>query len=270
MTIARADLPASHRDWNRRWHAPYGRLRGLNRVNAQTGSRLVPKALQPYAWGPFGFQPDNNRTRIAEYPWAFHATPLEPGMLAVDLGGSLGGFQFAVASEGLHVINVDPSDAAAHGWPVSTKTLRQLNRAYRTDVELRKVFLQDSNLRPGSLDRIFCISTVEHIPQDELPSLMTEVGRLLKPGGKAVLTVDLFLDLEPFTARVENVHGTNVRVSDLTAWSGLELEQGTRSELYGFSDFDPAKIQASLTEYLWGDVGPCVAQCFVLGKPSQE
>src|SRR4051794_32914880 len=82
--IARRQLPADHQAWNRKWGAPYGRFSTLNR---RLGGR-VPRLLHPYLWGPFGFQPDNNRTRIAEYPWAFFATPLEPGMKAVDIGGS--------------------------------------------------------------------------------------------------------------------------------------------------------------------------------------
>lgn len=264
--IARSTLTADQVRWNRRWRAPYGRFSRFNRLNRQLNRPSIPRWLQPYFWGPFGFQPDNNRTRIAEYPWAFLATTLEPGMLAVDLGGSLGGFQFTVARAGVRVINVDPGDAAAHGWPVSEKTVRRLNRAFRTDVELRRVFLQDAGIPEASADRVFCISTIEHIPQAELPSLMAEIGRILKPGGKAVITVDLFLDLAPFTSRSENIHGTNVKVSDLATWSGLQLEQGNPGELYGFPEFDPERVQASLTDYLWGDVGPCVAQCFVLSK----
>lgn len=263
--IARSALSARDLSWNRRWHAPYGRFSRLNAAHRHHGGRVVPRLVQALAWGPFGFQPDNNRTRIAEYPWAFHATPLQPGMVAVDLGGSLGGLQFVIARTGPRVINVDPSDAASHGWPVSEDTISLLNRAYRTDVELRKVFLEDAEIPAGSVDRVFCISTIEHIPPQELPPLMAEVGRILKPGGKAVLTVDLFLDLAPFTSRVENVHGTNVKVSDLVAWSGLQLEQGDRAELYGFPEFDPERVQASLDDYVWGDVGPSVAQCFVLG-----
>jgi 2-polyprenyl-3-methyl-5-hydroxy-6-metoxy-1,4-benzoquinol methylase len=262
--IARRELPAEHQAWNRKWSAPYGRH---VTVNNKLGSR-IPRQLHPFLWGPFGFQGDNNRTRRAEYPWAFFATPLDPGMTAVDIGGSLGGFQFALARQGLKVINVDPGEAASRGWPVDPATIATLNKRFKTDIEIRKAFLHEAGIADASVDRVFCISTIEHIPQSELPQLMAEVGRILRPGGRAVLTVDLFFDLAPFTSRKENVHGTNVEVSSLVEWSGLELEVGDRRELNGFPEFDKEFVQSELDNLLWGDVGPCVAQCFVLRKPS--
>jgi len=215
----------------------------------------------------FAFQP-NNTSRAYEYPWAYHATPLRPGMRALEIGGSLSGFQFVLAKTGIEVVNCDPGEAArGRGWPVTPDTFAALNRTFNTSVELRNTFLQDAGLKAASFDRIFSISTIEHIPEAELPSLMREVERLLKPGGYFVATVDLFLDLEPFVAGVTtNRWGTNIDMSALCAATSLERITGDPQMLYGFSEFDVAAIQAQLPQLLVGSY-PVLIQCLVLRKP---
>src|SRR5580765_6443050 len=96
--IARKTLPAHHVDWNRKWGAPNGSrthrfLQMLGRP-ARPLNRLVDRFGQSLR-GPFTIQ-ENNTTRRAEYPWAYFATPLEPGLQVLELGGSLAGFQFVL------------------------------------------------------------------------------------------------------------------------------------------------------------------------------
>jgi len=228
---------------------------------------LRMRTLQARAVGPFGFQPDNNATRIFEYPWAFHAVPVGPGDMVVDLGGSLAGLQFVLSKQGARVVNVDPSESASMGWGVDERTFATLNRAFGTSVELRKEFLEDAKIEADSIDRIYCISTIEHIPIEELPSLARELRRILKPGGFAVFTIDLFFDLAPFTNRECNVSGRNIDVCWLVGQSGLELFEGETSELFGYPDFDPPDILSRGMEFAQGDYAFNVAQAFVLRKP---
>lgn len=228
----------------------------------------MPLAIEARLRGPFGLQRWNNRTRIAEYPWAFHATPVEAGMTALEIGGSLAGFQFVLSRLGLEVTNLDPGEAAERGWPLDESTFALLNRAFRTKVQLRKSFLEEAEFADDSFDRIYCISTIEHIPETRLSSLLQEIGRVLRPGGHCVLTIDLFLDLAPFTDRSSNRHGTNVDVRALVEASGLTLTAGNESELNGFPEFRPREVQERLDEYFLGDIGPCVSQLLVLSKRS--
>ena len=191
------------------------------------GARTEQLAWSYPRWaGPFAFQP-NSSTRVFEYPWAFHAAEVKPGSRVVEIGGSLSGFQFVLARSGAQVINVDPGEAASGvGWPVDDESLGRLNRAFKTRVELINSTLQEARLENESADVVYSISTIEHIPPDELPSLMQEVQRILRPGGAAVLTVDLFLDLDPFASDVTNEFGTNVSVHELVQQSGLKLVAG--------------------------------------------
>jgi ubiquinone/menaquinone biosynthesis C-methylase UbiE len=121
-------------------------------------------------------------------------------------------------------------------------------------------------LPSDSVDVAYSISTIEHIPKDELPGMMREIERVLKPGGHGVFTVDLFLNLRPFTNRDHNEFGINVAPAELIAASGMSLVSGERAELLGFPEFDPQEVLARLERYLIGDRYPCMAQCFTLRK----
>jgi len=68
-----------------------------------------------------------------------------------------------------------------------------------TDVRLENSTLTDAHLPDESADIVYSISTIEHIPVCRAPRApRNEIRRILRPGGKVVLTIDLFLDLSPF------------------------------------------------------------------------
>jgi SAM-dependent methyltransferase len=189
-------------------------------------------------------------------------------MRAVDIGGSLTGMQFVLDKMGLSVVNVDPGEAAPMGWPVDARTFKALNRAFRTHVELRRAFLEQAGIEDASVDRVFCISTLEHVPDDGIESILREVRRILRPGGQCVLTVDLFLDLAPFTDRVTNASGRNVDLSWLVQTSGLTLTTGDERELCGFPGFDPNRVQSELGDLLYATHVPALTQALVLTRPT--
>jgi hypothetical protein len=82
------------------------------------------------------------------------------------------------------------------------------------------------------------------------------------------MTIDLFLDLAPFTDATRNKFGTNVSVEWLVRQSGLDLVQGEPRELYGFPGFDPGRIMAQKDTYYVGRGWPTMIQALVLAKPS--
>lgn len=264
--IGRRLLQSEHKSWNRRWRAPYGsQLRYAFKVlplQAESFARLL---------GPFAFQP-NSKTRTFEYPWAFHAVPVGKGSRVVDVGGALSGFPFTLSAAGCEVINVDPfydygssTDYSRRNSFDPHERIARLNRAFDTSVELRRSTIADAGLDNASVDVVYCISTLEHLPPDAIQEVLAETARALRPGGHLVLTVDLFFDLQPFTDRETNRYGTNVDVFQLVKDSGLEMVQGERAELHGFPEFDPHAIEARMPEFLVGDY-PGGAQALVLRK----
>ena len=260
--IAKRTIPHDYLSWNRRWGAPFGRL----------WARRLPmgvrwrRPLRPWV-GMFAFQ-CNNTTRAFEYPWCFHATPLAPGLRVLEIGGSLSGFQLLLSKLGMDVVNLDPGeDARGKTWPLSDSALACLNRAYGTRVKLERKFIEEADLEDESFDRVFAISVIEHIGERDLDSLMTHVRRVLKPDGLFVATIDLFLDLQPFTDRPSNEYGSNVSVRRLLEAHGFELASGDPSELYGFPEFDADRIRdrVAAAEFLVGSY-PLLVQAIVCRK----
>jgi hypothetical protein len=93
--------------------------------------------------------------------------------------------------------------------------------------------------------------------------LATAIKRLLKPDGIVVMTIDLFLDLKPFSEREANEWGRNLNVREFMDMAGLKLENGDPAELLGFPEFDPARIMGNLANYMIGEGYPALSQCVV-------
>jgi SAM-dependent methyltransferase len=262
--LARRSLPEEYREWNRRWGAPYGNTGRAARMIRSRIPSLVDRF--PKLGGPFAFQA-NSETRIYEYPWAFFAAPVECGISVVEIGGGLSGFQFVLSKSGARVINVDPGESASGiGWPCDRATIARLNRAFGTDVRLENTTLAEAQLADESVDRVYSISTIEHIPVSEDRALASEIRRVLRPGGKVVLTIDLFLNLVPFTAREKNRYGWNIDVSAFVGALGFEKIFGDERELNGYPSFDAQYVLSELSELLYGTYPAC-AQLLILEKP---
>jgi SAM-dependent methyltransferase len=253
-------LPDDFRRWNRQWGAPWGRAARL----------VIPRPLRHLpvlasAAGRFALQP-NNATRTIEYPWAFHAASVTPGMRVLELGGGLSGFQFVLDHYGCEVVNVDPGlDAHGVGWPVTPERIAALNRRFDARVTLENCFLEQAGLPDESFDRVFSISVLEHVPESELEGLLAAVRRVLKPGGLFVLTVDLFLDLAPFSERERNRWGNNLSIRRLIELSKLSIARGEPRELCGFDEFDPKAILERSDRWAVGN-DRAAAQALVLRK----
>jgi SAM-dependent methyltransferase len=254
-------MPEPYRRWNRAHGAPFGR-----RVpRGELSRRLLPSGLRQRLAGPFAFQP-NNSTRTFEYPWAYHATPLEPGQRVLEVGGGFSGFQFALDRQGCRVVNVDPGIGEDGSWK-DHLSIAAMNRLFGTSVEWRRATVPSAGLEPGSFDTAFSISVLEHLDDTAIAETVAAVFACLRPGGSFVLTVDLFLDVAPFTSSTANVHGRNVDVRALAGAAPFRLVQGDRRELLGYPEFDLARIRTRLEDYFVGDY-PALAQCLVLEKPA--
>jgi SAM-dependent methyltransferase len=267
--LARRVMPPSYSTWNRTYGAPSGRRLYRWTRELPHGSRLLDTTLftiAPSLRGPFGFQP-NNDTRRVEYPWAFFATPISKDLKVLEIGGGLSGFQFVLDRAGCHVVNVDPgNDAHGRGWPVNRERISSLNRAFGTNVQLYNCFLSEAGLPRGAFDRVFSISVIEHVPLNDSPAIMALAFDLLKPGGYFVLTVDLFLNLKPFSSLDVNVFGTNVSVRMLAESAPFELVHGKRAELFGYPEFDVDGVLRNLDVLMIGEY-PSIPQLVVLRKP---
>ena len=255
--LARAQFPPAYDHWNSQWHAPYGHRSRLTRL-------LGDSALGVRARGPFAWQP-NNSTRAFEYPWAYERIRARGrGLHVAEVGGSLAGLQFVLAAEGDHVTNVDPGlKAKGKGWELSASAHARLCRVFRAPVELMDATIDTAPIPAHSLDVLISVSALEHFAPDDLAAFARTATRLLKPGGVVILTIDLFLDLVPFSRKTANEFGLNIDVRQLLRDAKLELVEGNPRELYGFPEFDAQRVLEELPTYLIGSGYPALSQCIV-------
>jgi SAM-dependent methyltransferase len=257
--LARRELPAEFVKWNKRWGAPLGRSLVLQALSQKTGTDYQLATV----FGPFAYQ-GNSSTRSYEFPWVYHALAPRQGLRVLEIGGGLSGLQFVFARAGSEVHNVDPFvDYGGGGYDSGPqKRHTQLNRSFKTDVKLHRSTLPDADIS-GSFDVIFSVSTIEHIPEDALVDTLLAARRILNPGGRIILTVDLFLNLEPFCDRKANHWGTNVSPHWIAEVLDMELAEGRPSELLGFEEFSPKGVLENLDEYAINFGYPQLAQLMV-------
>lgn len=171
--------------------------------------------------------------------------------------------QFTLSRAGHEVHAVDPGmSAKGKGWRVDADFHGYLAKVYRAPVQLWPTTIGRAGFAEASFDVLLSISTIEHFAAEDLAEFAAEVRRLLKPNGLLVLTIDLFLDVEPFTTVPANRFGRNINIKALLESCGTELVVGSPAELYGFDEFDHHQVQSNLSSYLIGSY-PGLAQCLV-------
>jgi len=133
--------------------------------------------------------------RLWEYPFAILVGDLEPGMKVADIGCGMTAFTIYLKDRAAcEVVGVDPdvfesgTKYYAHG--VSQEFIE------RTGLNIIQGDFDKIPLPNDSQDRVFCISVMEHVPPDVRRRGMQEIARILKPGGRAILTVDVSMLFE--------------------------------------------------------------------------
>jgi SAM-dependent methyltransferase len=259
--LAPRDLPAAYAAWNERHGAPFGATGPLPWYRRPLASARARERHR----GPFQYQA-NNTTREFEYPWAFFTAEVRPGMTALEIGGGLSGFQFALARHGCRVTNVDPGmEGETFSFPCDEASIARLNALYGTDVRLRNTTLDGAGLADESFDVAFSISVLEHVDEPALETALREAYRVLRPGGRLVMTVDLFLNAQPFADAPGSRFGTNIDLRRLVGYAPFALELGDPAQLHGFPEFRPGRILSDLERYFVGRY-PTLVQCLVLRK----
>ena len=255
--LAPSILPDKFAAWNRVHGAPFGR----DRLRYKIFHRFYSVEALQRLRGPFAIQ-SNNTTRTYEYPWAYYAAELGTHKKIVEIGGSLSGLQFILSREGHDVTNIDPGV----GWPLDEVSILKMNSWFNSSVKLKRCTIDRANLSESDYDLFLSVSVIEHLREEEIREVMEHAYRCLRPGGRFVITLDLFLNIEPFSRRASNELGKNQNVRWMVEVSRMRLVSGERSQLFGYPEFDTEAILASLEKYLIGIHYPVLTQCIVLEK----
>jgi SAM-dependent methyltransferase len=226
-------------------------------------------------------------SRIWEYPYVyFHLKAWRKKQSSrpkvADIGSGVTFFPFAVARLDYEVIAVD----------VDEITARDLGRAIKeVPATPGLVAYQGSDGKTlpfanGTLDAIYCISVLEHVPEFE--NLVAEMHRALRPGGLVLLTLDMTLgkegDIGPdrYERLAESLNGRFVLTCAETPVHPGDMLT-TKSSPLPYRRFNPQRIREVFGwRFLWKQLllplfsGKSAAipkaydlavQCLVLEKP---
>jgi len=99
----------------------------------------------------------------------------------VDLGSAWGAFSFELAPYCKQTIGVDFSETAAKFC------MKRLRSSKFTNLSFVCADAQNTGLKSGCIDSIFCSDLVEHLYPAQFTAMVDECKRLLRPGGKIVI-----------------------------------------------------------------------------------
>ena len=133
-------------------------------------------------------------SRVWEYPYAYeHLSAMRSADQAgsmpvvVDLGSGVTFFPFSVARLGYRVVCTDVD-------PVCGKDILRAEKAVSVSpgsVSWKATNGQELPFENNSVDGIYCVSVLEHIPSFDVT--VKEMARILKPGSMLILTIDIDL-----------------------------------------------------------------------------
>lgn len=125
-------------------------------------------------------------SRQTEWPWAIHHSCLTGRESCLDIGGGWAIVKYALANRCHRLTALDTMDEAL---TVTQETAKHLGIQNITTVkgDARHLPFPDE-----SFERVVCISVMEHIPNGHL-LVAGEIKRVLKPGGIAIITMDLLV-----------------------------------------------------------------------------
>jgi SAM-dependent methyltransferase len=134
--------------------------------------------------------PEFYAARMWEYPFAILSAELQPGMKCLDVGCGMTPFTIYLKEIAkCDVIGIDPdifeSGVRLREHGVSKEFI------LKTGLRIEKGKIENIPFPPNSFDRVFCISVIEHLDFDVIRKGMSEITRVLKTNGRAIITVDV-------------------------------------------------------------------------------
>lgn len=123
-------------------------------------------------------------SREWEYPFVDFHLPSTPGLKLLDAGSGATFFSFWLAQRPnvAHVTALDYDDR----W---TALYERFNRSEELPVEFVAADMGQMPFPDAMFDVVTCVSVLEHLPQRS--TAIHEIERVLKPGGRFVMTFDL-------------------------------------------------------------------------------
>jgi ubiquinone/menaquinone biosynthesis C-methylase UbiE len=157
----------------------------------------------------------NHWSRAWEYPWAILVSEIKgPSLRILDVGGGGSPFAIYLDQHGHEATVIDPSlDQGLKATLNRNKGIYRNIKSFIFQLVLkitgvRRVWGKQSRSKKNSVryypysaediripskyfDRVFCLSVMEHIPVKLWDQCIKEFERVLKPGGRLIITLDM-------------------------------------------------------------------------------
>ena len=127
-------------------------------------------------------------TRIFEYPWVYsNLQPFSASDTLLDAGPGNTALQFLVSKEVKEVHSLDI-------YPDFIEWIAKICEEKHFDNVFPKLdSILNAPYPDEYFDKVICISVLEHLPKTQVGLAIGELIRLVKPGGKIALTMDIAL-----------------------------------------------------------------------------
>lgn len=128
--------------------------------------------------------------RLWEYPYAILNADLKPGLRCADVGCGMTPFTVYLKDVAkCDVVGFD-SDLYEEGYRFKAFGV---NAAFveKTGLNIVRSSAEKIEAEDNSFDRVFCLSVIEHLKGPVAIKGMQEMARILKPGGLAIITLDV-------------------------------------------------------------------------------
>ncbi|MBD3240294.1 MAG: methyltransferase domain-containing protein [Chitinivibrionales bacterium] len=178
--IHQSSIPEVHMPPQRTDPAPNRTLdlRDLHRQSYRSVLDSMERLLRRERWAYL------HPSKRWEYPWALERAQLFPGARVLDAGcGS----------------SIFPIYLAAQGYAVSATDInlpREPMRSGACAVHYVEADLGALPVRAESFDAVFCVSVLEHLPRTAMLHALGELQRVLRPGGRCLVTTDFYEDAD--------------------------------------------------------------------------
>lgn len=170
-------------------------MSGLNAADS-AGKDQAPVSADLYdekwiasAWGSKGNKDvvdDNSLSPRPRVSYALKLLDLHPGQTVLDIACGRGEIPALAAAAGAHAVGIDFSSASLQ-FAARVKDARQASFPGGASMALVQADATRLPFADGSFDRIAMLDIIEHLTPAQLNMMFTEVARLLKPQGFAVI-----------------------------------------------------------------------------------
>lgn len=194
-------------------------------------SRGLP--LEPFP----GYTPDQWGIKAHNRPWIEAAGDFRSGQRVIEVGGAYSSFPRYLANKhGLEAwIGDDFGRGSGEEMWSRWGDPAELPARYPRQKYVFERFGEYSKSYPDAyFDRIFSVSTLEHIPQEARLDVLKDMNRCLRPGGMALHSIDVGTNWRRVLlgAAVDAIPGVRDwrwrRQSEIRHWIGLFRASGVR------------------------------------------